>query len=108
MSVEEKYFWLGKGTLGKIRTNQEIPKDYISKEDFDAFVKKGLIGTKVGIFKPSTDTSELKQKIEELETALANSKTEKENLSSKVNELTSKLEKAEEQVTKLTAKKGGK
>jgi hypothetical protein len=40
-------FWIGKGTLGKVRQNQEIPQGYISDKRMEELSNKGLIGERL-------------------------------------------------------------
>lgn len=54
MSKKEKgsgYFYLGRGTLGKIKNGEEIPEGYISDDRLEILKKKGSIGEKLGISK---------------------------------------------------------
>lgn len=45
--MAEKKFWLGKGTLGKVRTGEEIPAGMLSDERLRALEKQNLIGARI-------------------------------------------------------------
>jgi hypothetical protein len=54
MSKKEKgsgYFFVGHGTLGKVKNGEEIPEGYITNERMEFLKSKNKIGEKFGISK---------------------------------------------------------
>ena len=46
-TMEQKIYWLGEGTIGNIRTGDEIPEGLLSEKRLKYFKSQNLIGTKV-------------------------------------------------------------
>lgn len=85
MSENRKLFWLGKGTLGDIKTGDEIPVDYITKGRLIDFEKKGLIGEKIVATVEHDSEKDLEIK----------------DLKAQKRTLTKKLSRAEKEISKL-------
>jgi hypothetical protein len=63
-------FWLGKGTLGEIRQNEEIPAGIISPERMKQLVKQELIGEKIKPVKSAEDVAPKKKPVSQTTAAV--------------------------------------
>jgi len=83
MSKGTGLYWLGKGTLGNVSQNEEIPAGLITEKRMNFFMDQGLIGEKMKPVaagdnaKLKVENAKLKKEIDELK---KNKKANKEDV----------------------------
>ena len=97
-------YWIGKGTLGDIKQNEEIPLDYITPKRMQKFIDDGLVGDLIKPFDKDANNI-LRARITELEAQVKEfDQDEIDFLKEQVKELEAQVEKLENELKKAKSK----